>query len=147
MQPAAADGTAARERAKREPYPSDLTDAEWCTIEPFIPPAKPGGRPRKADMREILNGIFYVLRSGCTWRMIPHDLPAWYWVYGYFRTWRLDGTWERIQQALCAQVRVQAGREASPSAAIIDSQSVKTTEKGGLADTTLARKSRAASGM
>ena len=129
----------------REPYPSDLTDAEWATLEPLIPPAKPGGRPRTANMREILNAIFYVLRSGCTWRMVPHDLPPWYWAYWYFRTWRLDGTRERIQQALCAQVRVQAGREASPSAAIIDSQTVKTTEKGGLADTTPARKSRAAS--
>ena len=146
MQQPTPDGTAAADSPEREPYPSDLSAAEWRRIEPLIPPAKPGGRPRKADMREILNTIFYVLRSGCTWRMVPHDLPPWYWAYWYFRTWRLDGTWERIQHALCAQVRVQAGREASPSAAIIDSQTVKTTEKGGLADTTPARKSRAASG-
>ena len=127
-------------RPKREPYPSDLTNAEWERIAPLIPPAKPGGRPRTADMREILNAIFYVLRSGCAWRMIPHDLPKWYWAYWYFRTWRIDGSWERIQNALCAQTRVEAGREAHPSGAIIDSQSVKTTEKGGLAGTTPARK-------
>ena len=146
MKQAAPDKPEAANGPEREPYPSDLTAAEWRRAEPLIPPAKPGGRPRKADMREILNAIFYVLRSGCSWRMIPHDLPPWYWAYGYFRTWRLDGTWERIQQALCAQVRVQAGREASPSAAIIDSQTVKTTENGGLAVTTPPRKSRAASG-
>ena len=132
--------TEPRPSPQREPYRSDLTDGEWQRIEPLIPPPKPGGRPRKANMREILNAIFYVLRSGCTWRMIPHDLPKWYWAYWYLRNWRMDGTWERIQRALCKQVRVEVGRKATPSAAIIDSQTVKTTEKGGRADTTPARK-------
>jgi putative transposase len=91
-------------------------------------------------MRAVINGIFYVLRSGCAWRMLPHDFPPWPTVYYYFWSWRRDGTWERLQDTLRAQVREQAGREVSPSAAIIDSQSVKTTEKGGLAATTLARR-------
>ena len=124
----------------REAYPSDLSDAEWEFVAPLIPPAKSGGRPRAVDIREVLDAIFYVLRSGCAWRMLPHDFPNWQTVYTYFRNWRKDGTWERLNTVLRQQVRQAAGREAEPSAAIIDSQSVKTTEKGGLAATMLARR-------
>jgi len=132
---------------RRTTYPSDLTDAQWERVCPLIPAVKPGGRPSTVPRREVLNAILYVLRSGCTWRMLPHDFPPWSTAYHYFRVWRLDGTWERIQEALREQVRREAGREASPSAAMIDSQTVKTTEKEGRAGTTPARRSRAASGM
>jgi putative transposase len=117
----------------RTPYPSDLTDAEWLIVKRCIPAAKPGGHPRTVDMREILNGVFYVSRTGCSWRSLPHDLPPWSTIYDYFRQFRIDGTWARLNAALREQVRLQEGREATPSAAIIDTQSVKTTEKGGSA--------------
>ena len=116
----------------RQLYPTDLTDAEWSQLEPHVPPPKLGGRPRLHPVREILNAMFYVLRSGCAWRLLPHDLPPWKTVYHYFRLWRLQGLWGQLHTALREAVRVQAGREPQPSAAIMDSQSVKTTGVGGV---------------
>jgi putative transposase len=124
---------------KRKRYPSDLTDAQWKRVEPLIPPAKPGGRNRAYPMRDIVDALFYLLRSGCSWRMLPHDLPAWQTVYTYFQQWRDDGTLQHIHTCLREQVRTEAGREAQPSVAIIDSQSVKTTEKGGSVGMMLAK--------
>jgi transposase len=131
-------------------YPSDLTDAEWALVEPLIPPAKRGGRRRSVDLRAVLDGIFYVLATGCQWRALPKDLPPRSTVHGYLTLWAWDGTLPRLHQALFLQVRQQAGKEASPTAAILDSQSVKSAEKGALASirrvTTRARRSRARSG-
>jgi transposase len=130
----------------RDGYPSDLTDVQWRLVERRIPAAKPGGRERSVDMREVMNGILYLVRTGCSWRQLPHDFPPWGTVHYYHRRFRLDGSWQRIHDALREKVRVAAGRKKSPSAAVVDSQSVKTTEKGGLAATTRARKSAVASG-
>ena len=130
---------------ERRAYPSDLTDAQWAVLEPLLPPPRPTGHPRVVDRRELVNAILYVLRNGVVWRALPHEFPPWKTVYHYFRHWRLDGTWEAIQAALREAVRLADGREATPSAAILDSQSVKTTEKGGPAATTPARRSPAAS--
>jgi len=131
-------------------YPSDLTDAEWALVAPLIPPAKHGGRKRSVDVREVLNGIFYVLSTGCQWPALPKDLPPKSTVHDYFDLWGWDGTLERIHHALYVAVREQAGRQASPSAAIIDSQSAKAAPKGGRRSTRKAsmqaRRSRVASG-
>jgi putative transposase len=131
----------------RRSYPTDLTDDEWRVLEPLIPPAKPGGRPRSVDSREVLNGIRYLLRSGGAWRLLPHEFPPWPTVYAYFRRWQADGTWERIAGVLRHDLRGALGRRAEPSAAVLDSQTVRTTEKGGHAATTRGRRPRAASAM
>lgn len=112
-------------------YPSDLSDREWDKLKAFIPPAKTGGRPRSRDMRMVVNAILYITRTGCAWRYLPREYPPWKTVYGYFRLWRINGFWERIHDALRAAVRQAEGRHRQPSAAILDSQSVKTTDRGG----------------
>ena len=131
-------------------YPSDLTDEEWRLVAPLIPPSKRGGGKRSVNLRAVVDGLMYVLSTGCQWRAIPKDLPPRSTVHGYLDLWDYDGTLERIHHALFVQCREQAGREASPTAGIIDSQSVKGAEKGALRSTrratTPARRSRARSG-
>lgn len=131
-------------------YPSDLTDEEWALVEPLIPPAKRGGRQRTVNIREVLNGVFYVLMTGCQWRALPTDLPPKSTVHEYLGLWEWDGTLARLHHALFVAVRELAGKEASPTAAIIDSQSVKGAEKGGRGSirraTTRAKRSKARSG-
>src|SRR5262245_4173619 len=115
----------------RKAYPTDLSDKAWELLHPYVPAAKHGGRPEKYPKREILNGIFYILRSGCAWRLLPHDFPPWQIVYHYFWVWRQDGTWQVMHDLLRGDVRVAAGKQRQPSTGIIASQSVKTTEQGG----------------
>jgi transposase len=132
-------------------YPSDLTDDEWSHIEPLIPPAKRGGRKRAVDPREIVNGVMYVPSTGCQWRYVPKDLPPKSTLFGYFDLWNWDGTLDRIHHALYVKCREAMGRAASPAACVIDSQSVKSAEKGGTASiraaTMRARRSRARSAI
>jgi putative transposase len=124
---------------ERRPYPSDLTDEQWAILAPLV--ARPRradgrGRPRSVDLRAVTNAVLYVLREGCRWRALPHDFPAWQTVYWYFAKWTDDGTLVRVQDALRRRVREAAGRDPEPSALVIDSQSVKATDKGGMSATT-----------
>ena len=132
-------------------YPSNLTDAEWALVESLIPPAKRGGRPRDVNVREVLNAVFYVLSTGCQWQALPKDLPPKSTAHYYFTLWDWDGTLERIHHMLYIAMREREGREASPTAAIIDSQSAKAAQKGALRSTRRAlmraRRSRAVSAI
>ncbi len=132
-------------------YPSDLTDGEWSLVAPLIPPAKRGGRKREADVREVMNGVLYVLETGCQWRALPKDLPPKSTVHDYFMLWEFDRTLERLHHELYVMTRDLEGRAASPSAGVIDSQSVKSAEKGGPRSTRRAtmraRRSRARSAI
>jgi transposase len=130
----------------RRPYPTDLSESEWLLLEPYIPAVKCGGRPALHTRRELVDAICYVLRSGCAWRLLPHDFPPWRTVYHYFRLWRDAGIFERLNHSLREEVRERAGRDRQPSGAIIDSQSVKTTEKGGPVATTEANASMVGNG-
>ena len=112
-------------------YPTDMTDVQWEAMSRLIPPAKDGGRPREVDMRSLLNGLFYLVRTGCAWRMLPKEYPPWQTVYYYFARFKRDGTWQRIHDLLRTRVRHKSGKRKQPTAAVIDSQSVKTTERGG----------------
>src|ERR1700674_3826088 len=118
---------------RRKRYSSDLSDKEWALLEPMVPAAKPGGRPRTSNMREVVNAIFYVLKTGCQWENLPGDFPPYSTVFDYYNQWRKNKVWQQFNDALREQVRLSEGRAATPSAAVIDSQSVKTTEKGGSA--------------
>ena len=115
----------------RRAYQTDLSDAQWAFIRPHLPTPKPGGRPRVHALREILDAVFYIVRAGCAWRLLPHDFPPWKTVYHYFRLWRIDGTWEKLNAAIRQRLRVRLGRDPQPSAGIVDSQSVKSTGVGG----------------
>jgi transposase len=135
----------ARRRSRRA-YATDLTDTQWALIAPLIPGTAPGGRPRKAPARELVNAILYFLRAGMAWRLLPHDFPPWQMVYYYLRRWQREGVWDRVHHILLMADRERTGRDASPTAAILDSQSVRTADqKGDQRAMTLARKSEVAS--
>ena len=127
---------------ERQSYDSDVSDEQWALFEPLLEPEskKKSGRPRTANRREIVNAIFYVLKTGCQWRQLPHEFPTWSTVYVYYRRWRVAGIWQRAHESLHRQVRRKAGKEETPTAAILDSQSVKTSQKGGRAALMRARK-------
>jgi putative transposase len=117
---------------EHQPYPSDVTDDQWTLLQPLLPPARPGGRPRKTELRQVINANLYLNREGCSWRALPHDFPPWKTVYNYFAAWRDDGTWAKILGVLRRKARLKAGRPASPGTVSIDSQTVKGTEVGGV---------------
>ncbi len=127
-------------KLKRKSYDSDLTNEEWDIIKPLLPPPNKEGTPRKVNIRKVINAINYLLKSGCSWRLIPHDFPKWQIVYYYFRLWKRKGIWKRIHDNLRKKVRQMSGKRAFPTAGIIDSQSVKTAKKGDFVAMTLARK-------
>jgi putative transposase len=118
----------------RKTYPTDLSDTEWDRLKTHLPDAMLPGRLRAHSLRDIFDAIFYILRSGCAWRLLPHDFPPWKTVHHYFRTWRLDGTWERVHAALRKRLRVRMKRDPQPSAGVVDSQSVKSTGVGGIGE-------------
>jgi transposase len=124
----------------RNRYETDLSDAEWAQVQRVIPAPRPGGRPAKYPRREIVNALTYVTRTGCQWRLLPKDLPPWRIAYWYFMAWKKDGTFDRLLELIRGDLRVAHGRHRQPSAAVLDSQSVKTTEKGGLGATTRTRR-------
>lgn len=128
-------------------YPSDLSEAQWKAIQPLVPAAQVGGRPRDVEMRWIINGILYIVRGGGSWRMLPKEYGPWPTVYGYFRNFQRQGVWQQMHDRLREKVRRKAGRKSTPSVAIIDSQSVKTTEKGGFVAMTRAKRSWAANAI
>ena len=130
----------------RKAHPVDLTGPQWAQVSRFVPAPKPGGRPAKYPRREIVNAVLYVVRTGCQWRAIPHDLPPWRITYWYFMQWRKDGTLQRLHEELRGDLRQAEGRQRQPSAAVLDSQSSKTTEKGGSGGMTPGRRCVAASG-
>ena len=126
----------------RTPYPTDLTDRQWRLIEPYVPKPKAGGRPAKYSRREVVNAILYQTRNGCVWRALPHDLPSYRIAFHYFRAWQKDGTWDTIHDTLREKVRRAVGKNPKPTAAILDSQSVKSTEQGGPRGVDAGKKSR-----
>ena len=137
-----------RRKLKRRAYDTDLSDGQWALIAPLIPEAEPGGRPRKASTRELVNAVLFFIRSGAAWRLLPHDLPPWQTVYYYLRRWQREGVWNQVHHVLVMKDREHVGREASPTAGMLDSQSVRTADQKGAPEAmTRARRSGAASAI